>query len=140
VEEPRRDVLVLLGVLDPRRAVTGPRFHGRPVAAEPRPGEAGEERGVLPELLAGPRAAGTVGVALGALQSHPEEHPGGAAGHVLRPVLVRAEVVRGVRAGEQVADQLVVGCVRAEGPAEVVFEPVWAGGRRDGPGRSPRAR
>ncbi len=59
---------------------------------------------------------------LGAFQLDPEEEPGGPAGQVLGLVFVGQIETRGVRIGEQPADQPVVGGVRCELPAQPAFE------------------
>src|SRR5262249_21462681 len=101
-EEAALDPGLGVGDLNPRR---------RAVALLPR---AAEEGGILPELGLLPRRAGAVVVALGALEFDAQEQPGGAAGDVRRVVVVGAVERLAVGAGEQLADQPVVGRVLPE--------------------------
>jgi len=103
VEVLRRDVLVPLRQLDPRRLGAVRRFDPHRVPLDPRaPGRRGEERRVLPELLLRPAPAGAVGVGTGRTPSGRRGTP--ARWHratFFRFVLVCGEVVGRVRAGEQ---------------------------------------
>src|SRR5204862_7048673 len=88
--------------------------------APPGPGDvevarAAEEGRQLPELLAGPVAAGAVVVALGALQLDAQEQAGGGGGQVLRLALVGLVEGAGLGgAGQDAADDLVEGDVGAQ--------------------------
>ena len=88
--------------------------------------DVGEERRVLPELVARPFGEGVV-VALGALEVDPEEQSRGAAGQVLRLRLVgrqehgsRPRPARTLR--DEVADEPVVADVRPEAVLQPLLE------------------